>query len=338
MTLGPGDPRDEAVIARWWQHFVATGALPPGLPAVQGRLVRAVHTGVLPSGPVHLKAMAFPRSKDRYRYLLRALPAEHEANLLAAVRAAGVPAPEVVAVRTARRWGMPHRSLLVLRTLAVVADPGPPEQRLRDEATVAARLLAAGIHHRDLHTDNFLRLADGRLAVIDLQSARAPVAATRARRLAIAARLVRDRHGDWGALLPPLVAAGLLPSAELPLLRALAERQRHHYRRSRLHRCLAESTEFTAATRWSGRQFALRSGFGDGRWWWGGREFRRAWLGQRARQLTTGGPLVFCGYFQKWWWLGGGAGLYVPAAFDEGRVIAEVRAAGSALRSFLENS
>ena len=77
---------DAAVVARWWQHFVATGRLPAELPLVQGRLVRAVHRGELPSGPVFVKVMTFPRGKDRLRYLLRALPGEHEARMLAAVR------------------------------------------------------------------------------------------------------------------------------------------------------------------------------------------------------------------------------------------------------------
>jgi hypothetical protein len=37
--------------------------------------------------------------------------------------------------------------------------------------------------------------------------------------------------------------------------------------------------------------------------------------------------MLFRGFFQKWWWLGGGAALYVPRACGDERIQSEVRAA-----------
>ena len=329
-------PADRAVLDGWWREFVATGKLPRELPMVQGRLVRAVHRGQLPSGPVHVKVMTFPRAKDRLRYLLRALPAEHEANMLRRLLAAGIACPEVVEVRVARRRGLPFRSLLVLRTLPVAtAAAVDPADRLQAEAILAQRLLAAGIVHPDLHTDNFLRLTDGRLAVIDLQSARAigPVRAQATNgRLRVAARLCRDRDGlSEAQVLAVLCAAGLVrDDAEAAELRHRVARERASFRRSRVGRCLCESTEFTVRWRWSGREFRVRGAAADGQWHHGGRELRRAWIGQRILQLDAGRPLGFLAYFEKWWWLGRKASLYVAPRCSGDRFHAELREATDA--------
>lgn len=348
--MNGGATADAAVIAHWWQHFVATGRLPAELPLVQGRLVRAVHRGELPSGPVFVKVMTFPRGKDRLRYLLRALPGEHEARMLAAVRAAGVPCPDVVAVHTERRWGLPARSLLVLRALPLAAagvDAAAPLTRLREAAAIVRTLLLAGIEHHDLHDGNFVRLADGRLAVLDLQSARRRQGGGDAARLAAAARLVRDRQEPAEALAAALQAGGLLhdaaEAAQVLLQRAADERR---FQRSRALRCLRESTGFTWRLRASGREFRRRDCPPGGRWVRGGGELRQAWIGQWCLQSTAGdaardagaGP-VFGAFFQNWWWLGGGCALYVPAALDDAQVAAAVqRASAGWRRSVLADS
>lgn len=328
---------DAAVVDRWWRAFVGTGAVPDELECVQERLVRAVHRGALPSGPVHVKTMTFPRAKDRLRYLLRPLPAAHEAAMLRRTAAAGIPCPDVLAVRTARRAGLPHRSLLVLRSLPTIDAGGAPgddpARRLADEAALAVRLLAAGIVHRDLHAGNFVRLVDGTLAVLDLQSARTSRAARRAERrlrLALAARLVRER-GPAPQWAPALLAAGLLrAAAEVAAVEARCEAERARFRRSRIGRCLGDSTEFERRVHWWGTEHRVRGGLGAGRWWRGGASLRRAWIGQRIRQVDHGAPLAFSGFFRKWWWLGGGSGLYVPAACHDERIEAEVRTASAA--------
>lgn len=327
---------DAAVVARWWQHFVATGHVPAELPLVQGRLVRTVHRGELPSGPVFVKAMTFPRGKDRLRYLLRALPGEHEARMLAAVRAAGVPCPEVVAVHTQRRWGLPARSLLVLRALPLAAEAGAgagaaPLARLREAAAIVASLLRAGIEHHDLHDGNFVRLADGRLAVLDLQSARQRTGGGDAARLAAAARLVRDRQEPVDALAAALQAGGLVrDAAEAAQVFAQRQADERRFQRSRALRCLRESTAFTWRLGASGREFRRRDCPPNGRWVRGGGELRQAWIGQWCLQSVDheeSSGAVFGAFFQNWWWLGGGCALYVPAALDDAQVAAAVQRA-----------
>jgi hypothetical protein len=322
------DAADQAEIERWWRRFVDTGRLPAGLPLVQGRLVRAVHRGLLPSGPVFVKVMTFPRGKDRLRYLLRALPGQHEAKLLAATEAAGIVCPEVVAVRGARRRGMPFRSMLVLRALEQRDEEATVDERLAAEAVLAARLLAAGIVHRDLHSGNFLLLADGRLAVLDLQSA--SLALRRpgpARRVATAVRLLQDRAGlPHAAAAAALLQSGLLrDESEVERAWAAVAVARAHFVRGRIRRCLAESTEFTRRRGLRGVLHRTRGELGEGRWLSGGRELRRAWLGQRAAHVLDGQTPIFRAYLQKSWWFGGGGGLYAPRACSEETIEAGLR-------------
>ena len=328
---------DAAELDRWWRAFVATGRLPDDLPLVQGRLVRAVHRGELPSGPVYVKVMAFPRGKDRLRYLLRALPAAHEAAMLAAVAAAGIACPAVVAVRTARRWGLPFRSMLVLRALDR-REEEPDVARLAEEAVLAARLLVAGIVHRDLHPGNFVRLADGRLAVLDLQSAgRSARGTAPARRLAAAVRLVQHRPGlSRAAACAAMLPSGLLRDArEVDRVLAASERAQLAFVRSRIRRCLEVSTEFTRRVRWSGVEHRTRGELAPGRWIRGGRELRRVWLGQRAAQVIDAESPMFQAFLQKWWWFGGGGALYAPRACSEARIEAGVSDALAAYRRHL---
>jgi len=320
---------DRVVLDTWWRTFVATGRLPDQLSLVQGRLVRTVHRGELPSGPVYVKAMTFPRGKDRLRYLLRALPGAHEAAMLRHLAAAGVPCPEVVDVRTARRFGLPWRSLLVLRALPVVAETASPEARLADEATLAARLLALGVEHHDLHTGIFVRLADGRLAVLDLQSARRSASAgTSHARLRAAARLVRDHTASENARRDALRIGGLVHNAgEAEQVEARRHAERRHHLRSRAARCLTESTGYTWRLRWNGREFRHRGELGAGRWVSGGRRLRRAWIGCCALQQAGLPSPDFRALFQNWWWLGGGCALYVPPSLDADRLEAAVQEA-----------
>lgn len=321
-------PADRAVVDRWWSEFVAAGRLPAELEPVQTRLVRAVHRGTLPSGPVFVKAMTFPRPKDRVRYLLRPLPGQHEAAMLRATAAAGIACPEVLDVRSCRRGGVPHRSLLVLRALPVVTVAEDDSDRLADEAEVAARLLAAGIVHRDLHTANFVRLADGRLAVLDLQSARLR-RATDADRIATAARLLQGRppaRGEEDAAM--LQGAGLLRDpGEVRQARAAAVATHRTWVLGRIRRCLQESTEFARTIGLAGVEHRRRGALPAGRWVRGGHELRRAWLGQRALEVLEGRPPLFPAFRATWWWLGRRAALYVPAACSDERIEGEVRAA-----------
>jgi hypothetical protein len=281
--------------------------------------------------------MTFPRGKDRLRYLLRPLPGAHEAAMLRAVAAAGIACPEVVAARTLRRHGLPFRSMLVLRTLPLAGPAmgaaADPWQRLAAEAELALRLLRAGVVHRDLHSGNFVRLADGRLAVLDLQSVglQLPGPPARRLRLAIAARLLREREKlDPALACEVLATTGLVDwSSDRAELLARVQAERAHYANSRLRRCLCTSTEFVVNCSFSGRTFQRRGDLGPGRWVAGGSSFFQAWLGQHALHLADGRTPLFPAMFRKWWWLGGGVALYVPDSCSDARIDPEVRAASA---------
>ncbi|MCR9247634.1 MAG: phosphotransferase [bacterium] len=314
-------------LADWWEHYRRSGALPAELSEVQSRLIRSVHRGELPRGAVFVKTMTFPRRKDRLRYLVRALPAQHEAAMLGRVAAAGIPCPEVVDVRAARRFGLPHRSWLVTRALPVPLAGEPPS--LAEQAEVALRLLRAGIVHRDLHADNFVRLQDGSVAVLDLQSASAGKAADDAvHRLAAAARLVRDHPTSRVAA---AVEGGLITSAEAEAVLERAARERTAFWRRRVMRCLGETTEFTRRVRWSGIEHRHRTVAPPGYWHRQGRgvELRDAWIGQRVHAMFGSRSPVFWAFFRKWWWLGGGGALYVPQTCREERFERELAIARS---------
>ena len=69
---------DQSRLQRWWAESRARGVLPSDMEIVQGRLIRQVGRSQLPdAGEVYVKLMAFPRLKDRIRYLFRTLPARH---------------------------------------------------------------------------------------------------------------------------------------------------------------------------------------------------------------------------------------------------------------------
>jgi len=148
----------------------------------------------------------------------------------------------------------------------------------------------------------------------------------------VAARLLRERPGlGDDAALAVLREAGLVrDAAEQQRVGARVAAARAAYWRSRVGRCLCESSGFTVRWRWSGREYRVRGAGAAGSWHHGGRGLRRAWIGQRVRQLTSGDEPVFLAYFQKWWWLGGGASLYLAARCSGDRFHAEVREATAA--------
>lgn len=334
-------PSEQRVVDGWWRSFVATGAAPEGFERVQGRLIRAVHRARLEGREVFVKTMTFPRAKDRMRYLLRPLPADHEARMLRATAAAGIPCPEVVAARTCRRVGLPHRSMLVLRALpvarcGVAASASSSRCRVVAEVALAARLLASGIYHGDLHGGNLVALESGELAVLDMQSVRMVRGDGVSERLAIAARMLRDRGvADQRAVLAAMRSKGLLTSdEELERALRLRDADRAAYERSRIWRCLRTGTEFERRLAWWGVRYERRDRGEGGRWVRGGRALGEAWIGQRVLQLRERQAPRFGAYFCKWWWLGGGAGLYIADPCSDAQIQVEVEAAAAAARSW----
>lgn len=289
--------------------------LPGGVRIVQARLVRIVGCGELPGeGSAYLKLMSFPRGKDRVRYAIRALPAAHEASVLAFARRAvpDVPVPEVLAATGSRRYGLPRMSLLVTRALPLLDDGA--RATLAEGAEIAVRIARTGLFHPDLHLRNLPRLADGRLALIDLQSARIRGEALGPRdRFAMARKLAAEAvDGD----LAPLAAAGLVPAGEIEAVRAAAHRLRVAELDRRIRRCWSTSTEFERRRGPFGAVYRRRKAgelrlAGEG-----GRELRRLWLGDRACEILDGAVPVFAMLTASPRWLGGRHRLYIPATSD----------------------
>jgi hypothetical protein len=306
--------RDLAQLDAWLAECAAApGQLPAGVEPVQTRLVRAVGRGQLPdTGPVFFKVMAFPRRADRLRYWLRALPAQHEAAMLCAARAAGVACPEVLAV-VAQRGGLgrPRLSVLVTRGLDLLPEQPPG---LSACAVLAGRLCAAGVVHPDLHAGNFLSLRDGRTAVLDLQSARrARLGVSLRRRRQLAVRLLA---ADWPQpeVATALLPAGLINAAQLPAAVGAAAAWRAAAQRRRVARCLVESTEFAVQRRFWGvlrQRRELRAG---GEWVHGGRGLRQAWLGARYREVMHEEPSQLGALFCNWWWLPARCSVYIQGS------------------------
>ncbi|MFM1874030.1 MAG: Lipopolysaccharide kinase (Kdo/WaaP) family [Planctomycetota bacterium] len=306
-----------ATIEAWWRHFAATGTAPADWRHVQSRLIRAVHCADLDGRTVFVKTMTFPRAKDRLRYSVRPMPTAHEARLLRVLARAGVRCPAVLVERSLRRFGLPLRAMLVLEGLH--AEPADPGRDLAACAAMALAMLRAGVVHRDLHFGNFLRLADGSLAVIDLQSARlrAAPADGRSERLAAAAWLLFSGGEAVRGRGEELVAAGLLADAdEVAVAVALAERQATEWQRRRALRCFDESTQF--AVSWSplGRTVKRRQVVAElrtARWRRGGAALRAAWIGDQLR-VEAGHAPQFVGLRTDWWRPAARHALLGPAA------------------------
>lgn len=310
------NPVDRAVLERWWHECRHHGGgLPRGVEPVLERLVRRVGRGTLPEiGAVFVKVMSFPRPKDRVRYLVRALPARCEARMLERIRSLGIPAPRVLFWRTLRVLGLPRLSMLVTEALPA-ADEGPT---LEEMAGMAARLAEAGVVHPDLNAGNFLRLRDGRVAVLDLQSGRSGRVRRRDRRRMAAKLLAESGTAATGL---ELVRAGLISAAELAAVRAVAERMRRRWLLGRIRRCLAESTEFTRRRRWNGVRHVRRAATTTPlRRIQGGRETLRWWIGDRAREVLFGDSPLLAGLFRKSWWLPGKSCVYISAHTEDASV------------------
>lgn len=306
-------PPDDAEALERWLGFCAAhgGALPPDVDVVQARLVRGVGRGRLPSGAdAYLKAMGFPRLRDRFRYWLRALPSAHEAAMLRRAERAGIQCPRVLGTVERRgAFGAPVAS--VLATAGLARGGGAPP-RLRECAELARRLAEARIAHGDLHDGNFVRLGDGTCAVLDLQSARRNLFGVR--RLPLAARLLA---ADWPEPESPdaVVEGGLLGASELARALQWAQALRRDAVRRRVARCQLDSTEFCVQRRAWGRWIQRRTVRAGGHWRHGGRELLSAWVGARYREVSAGEPSPLGVLCQPWGGFGHWA-VYVDPALD----------------------
>ncbi len=300
-------------LAEWVTFCLAhPGKLPPETTVVQARLIRAVGRARLPSGDaIYLKVMGFPRARDRLRYWLRALPAPHEAAMLHKAAAAGVPCPQVAAAAARRgRLGAPSASVLATVGLDVLPGAMP---RLHDCSVLARRLLEAQIAHPDLHEQNFVCLASGGVAVLDLQSARGCRRPSRGLRVRAAGRLLA---ADWPEPEAPgaVVASGLIEVRELPAALELAQNARVDAVRRRVRRCLMDSTEFCTRRQPWGRLVQRRELAAGGTWHDGGRTLIRVWLGARVCEVVDREPSILGALFRNSWWLPRRCSVYIAEA------------------------
>ena len=299
---------DLSVIDSWWREALRQPEqLPTPLEPVQTRLIRAVARGTLPDGgSVFVKLMWFPRGKDRLRYLVRSLPASHEAAMLRYVAGVGVRVPEVVWSRGVRRWGLPRLSMLVTQALDCVDAPFEPAPAVR----VVGALLDAGVYHPDLNSGNFLRLRDGGVGLVDLQSVRrlsGPVSPVARREML--AKMLSDVLGVGGGSdcwEQAMVDQGICTAEECPGLWSAAARVGRRAVLGRIRRCLQESTLFAVRRGLLGTLYRRRNCPEGGDWVEGGAELFRYWLGDRGLEiLESWKPL--CG------------ALYRPAPWSPGR-------------------
>lgn len=297
---------DRARLESWWRACLAArGELPPELEPVRVRPIRAVGKGRLPDlGSVHCKVMAFPRLVDRLRYWWRALPAHHEARLLAHVRAVGLSTPAVVFHRGQRGpIGWPRLSMLVTRTLPGHGGRPAPDAMAR----CAAALARAGVFHPDLNPDNFVALPDGGCAVLDLQSARRRWRLSRTARRKMAGKLLVEAPAAEGALLE----SGMIVAADLEAVRECARLLQIAHLRRRIRRCVTSSSEFERRRGWRATLHRRRAvSLEGGAWVAGGAELGRLWWGDRALEVLEGRRPTL-GAFRKARWPLRGSAVYV---------------------------
>jgi hypothetical protein len=183
-------------------------------------------------------------------------------------------------------------------------------------ARLAGDLAKAGVFHPDLHPGNQLPLVDGRLAVLDLHSARlARPGLSRRQRLIVASRLI----GEPGPLAEdpvPLVRAGLLQDAELVVVRRLVARNSRRQLVARVRRCFRHSTEFQRCVQWNGVLYQRRGPMSGGTWIFGGRELVRWWIGDRALEVFEGRPPALRALFRRATWLPGRHSVYIEKPLD----------------------
>eukprot|EP00904_Undaria_pinnatifida_P001948 jgi/Undpi1/11754/HiC_scaffold_37.g14049.m1 len=282
--------------------------LPADLEPVQVRLIRGVGKGVLPdAGEVFVKVMAFPRSRDRWRYAFRALPGPHEAHLLEKVRAGGVPAPEPLAWVGRRRFGIPSASLLVTRALPVV------DRELEPEAVglLVRDLFECGLYHPDLNLGNFASLADGGLATLDLQSARWRTSLPLRERIRMVARVLYEFCSERAD--EALAALELLPEDAMAEARIQAADLGRQALLRRVRRCLLTSTEFRRTFGLGQVRYQRRSSDGEGMRpiVVSAREGRCLWIGDRVLELTRDRTPSLGAFVHKSWWFPGKPSVYI---------------------------
>lgn len=192
-----------------------------------------------------------------------------EAEGCARLAAAGVATPRFLGrLGSTGRSATPARGLLFEHVAVAAALGANDDEGACLAAAQLARLHAAGCRHHDLHLDNFLRDAAGRVWLVDgdgVRAARAPPGR-------------RSSLHDLGVLCaqrPPLADAGLdplyrayagergWPADGVAALAAATRRHRRARLRGYLEKALRDCTEFRCERTWQRGVLAVRAAWGD---------------------------------------------------------------------------
>ncbi|HET6202206.1 MAG TPA: lipopolysaccharide kinase InaA family protein [Planctomycetota bacterium] len=203
---------------------------------------------------------------------VRSSPARREWTVAWALREAGLPAAEPLALLESGGL-LPGRAVYLCREIrdSRTADEhlasleGGRAAALHALATLLARIHAAGFDPRDLHGGDLLVGEDGQVSLVDLHAVAGPRPLPRARRargIALLRRGLRGslREGEGESLL-----ASYLDEARLAGDASWGEEVRRAeggleraWRRSRLRRCLEDRREFATARSSARRLFRRR--------------------------------------------------------------------------------
>lgn len=239
----------------------------------------AIYPGAA-SHPLFIKKYRVRNWRDRLKYLLVASKARREWEISRAFRGKGVRIPEPVGMIEKRHRGFLEESIYICEAMDevqplmdFVTERFGGEELSEEEAAekgrkvrllgdTVRRIHESGLFHADLHAGNFLigRSGDGELYLIDLHWARMGKTVSHRQRFWNIAQLFYSlnpilNHRDKETFLEAY--AGSPSQSLLRKVDKLAGRIKRRHQRSRVKRCLKESTLFTV-DRWDGYRLYRR--------------------------------------------------------------------------------
>jgi len=271
-TWGPAP--DEGLLALARQ--LDAGRLPDDALLIKRRERRSVWALPDVAGGVLLKQFQV-RGWEPLLFLLRTSRGAAEFRAAVELARLGVATPSGLGYGERRRFGLlteswscarlvPSASTIGESLLAAVAagDEGSVSRLVGSALGVAAALHRLPVLHRDLHANNLLLGADGRVLVIDLHSMRRVRRLTRRMRIENLARLVFSMRASVDLSRSATLAASYARDSGEPAeplateLSAALDDFERSYVNGRTARCLANSTLFVAERQHDGRVFRRR--------------------------------------------------------------------------------
>ncbi|MCI0342600.1 MAG: hypothetical protein L0216_15905 [Planctomycetales bacterium] len=257
----------------------ALATAPAGAAVVKENLRRRVERVALAGGgAAFVKRFRDAGVAQTAKALVLGSRARREVEWARRLAAAGVRVAEPLAWGERRSFGIPRTCSVATRAIEgarplieVLSEPGLAADRRRDLLVATAALLRrvhdAGVAFRDFHLGNVLLGPDGRLALVDLQSAWSPPAflLPRARVGNLAMALTSLPRSSWRAARRALRAYGRPPDwpdydepgvAKGAVVWAVRLVEAHLASRTR--RCLRDSSAFAVERRGAFRVFRRR--------------------------------------------------------------------------------